>query len=139
MTGLPLTNLPELVVYSRPGCHLCEQFIEDLMPLCRGRARIVVRNVDLDRDWREAYGLRIPVLCYGDREVSAVELDRAAVLELLAETESPAGGWNGLPRRQASRSGFDRSGRGSAEPIGRTQGFGGFPRVAMPPTGPGRA
>lgn len=61
------------------------------MPLCRGRARIVVRNVDLDRDWREAYGLRIPVLCCDDREISAVELDRAAVLELLAGIAPPAG------------------------------------------------
>lgn len=73
----------ELVVYSRPGCHLCELFVEELLPLCRGRARVTVRNVDLQPDWAEQYGLRIPVLCHGAREICAVQLDREAVRTLL--------------------------------------------------------
>lgn len=76
--------VPTLTVYSRPGCHLCEDFIEELLPLCRGRARLVVEDVDRDPAWREAYGLRIPVLCAGEREVCAVAVDRAAVEAVLA-------------------------------------------------------
>lgn len=71
-------------VYSRPGCHLCEEFIEELIPLCRGRARLVVEDVDRDPALREAYGLRIPVLCAGSREVCAVRVNHAAVRAALA-------------------------------------------------------
>lgn len=73
----------DFVVYSRPGCHLCELMLEELIPLCRGRATIRVLDVDARADWREAFGLRIPVLCCGEREVSATRLDRDAVLALL--------------------------------------------------------
>ena len=79
----------ELLVYSRPGCHLCELLIEELVPLCRGRATIRVVDVDTRPEWREAYGLRIPVLCHGDREVSSTRLNRDAVLALLADLPAP--------------------------------------------------
>jgi hypothetical protein len=71
-------------VYSRPGCHLCEEFIEELIPLCRGRVRLVVEDVDRDPALREAYGLRIPVLCAGSREVCATRVNHAAVRDALA-------------------------------------------------------
>ncbi len=77
-------ELPVLTVYSRPGCHLCEDFIAALIPLCRGRARLVVEDVDRNPAWRAAYGLRIPVLCAGDREVCAVTVNHEAVLAALA-------------------------------------------------------
>lgn len=72
----------ELVVYSRRGCHLCELMLEELVPLCRGRATIRVLDVDSREDWREAYGNRVPVLCSADREVSVAHLDRDALLAL---------------------------------------------------------
>lgn len=75
----------EFVVYSRQGCHLCELLIEELVPLCRGRAAIRVREVDERPEWREAFGLRIPVLCHGDRELCSTRLDRDAVLALLGD------------------------------------------------------
>lgn len=71
-------------VFSRPGCHLCEQFIEELIPLCRGQVRLVVEDVDRDPVWREAYGLRIPVLVAGEREVCAVTVNHEAVRAALA-------------------------------------------------------
>jgi hypothetical protein len=73
----------DFVVYSRRGCHLCELLLEELVPLCRGRATIRVLDVDSREDWRRAYGDRIPVLCSGDQEVSVAHLDRDAVLALL--------------------------------------------------------
>lgn len=72
----------ELVVYSRRGCHLCELMLEELVPLCQGRATIRVLDVDSREDWREAYGNRVPVLCSADREVSVAHLDRDALLAL---------------------------------------------------------
>ena len=74
---------PELVVYSRPGCHLCEILIEELLPLVRGTASVSVRDIDDDPALVESYGLRIPVVVLGGREICQYELDRAAVLDAL--------------------------------------------------------
>lgn len=72
----------DLVVYSRRGCHLCEQMLEELVPLCRGRAVLRVLDVDSRDEWRQAYGNRVPVLCSGDQEISVARLDRDALLAL---------------------------------------------------------
>ena len=75
--------LPTVVVYSRPGCHLCEVLIEDLVPLIRDRATLEVRDVD-DRDaWRDAYGERIPVVELDGRALCKFRLDRCAILAAL--------------------------------------------------------
>jgi hypothetical protein len=46
--------------------------------------RLVVEDVDRDPALREAYGLRIPVLCAGSREVCATRVNHAAVRDALA-------------------------------------------------------
>jgi hypothetical protein len=74
----------EFVVYSRRGCHLCEELLEELEPLCRGRATIVVRDIDTQADWAEQYGLDIPVLTMNDDEICRHRLDRERVLTALA-------------------------------------------------------
>lgn len=79
-------RLPAFVVYSRRGCHLCELLLEELAPLARDRATLVVRDVDEREDWRASYGTRVPVLCWGEREISVARLDRDAVLAALAPT-----------------------------------------------------
>lgn len=66
---------------SRPGCHLCEQVVAEVEPLCHAAgATLRVLDVDSRADWREAYGLRIPVLLGAGRELAAwpVDLDRVA-------------------------------------------------------------
>lgn len=75
--------MPQFVVYSRRGCHLCEQMLEELEPLCRGRAEVLVHDVDDRAEWAEAYGLRVPVLCFENEEVCHYTLDRPRVAELL--------------------------------------------------------
>jgi hypothetical protein len=78
--------MPELVVYGRPGCHLCELAIEELEPHCRA-AGVALRVVDVDGNerWREAYGLRIPVVCADGQELSGWPLDRPRILGWLRE------------------------------------------------------
>jgi len=73
----------EFVVYSRRGCHLCEELLEQLEPLCRGRARLIVRDVDEEAALAERYGAYVPVLEADGSEVCRYQLDRPAVLELL--------------------------------------------------------
>lgn len=77
----------ELTLFSRPGCHLCEQAIEEIEPLCRAHGvRLRVEDVDDDPGWRERFGLRIPVLCAGAVELSAWPLDRARIRDWLDAT-----------------------------------------------------
>lgn len=70
-------------VYSRAGCHLCEVLIEELLALARGRATVDVRDVDTRDDWRQEYGLRVPVVELEGRFLCQFELDRAAIAEAL--------------------------------------------------------
>lgn len=72
-----------IAVYSRPGCHLCEELIEALLPLTRGRAAVEVRDVDSRDAWRERFGLRIPVVEFAGEVLCEFRLDRAAVLRAL--------------------------------------------------------
>ena len=72
-----------LRIYSRPGCHLCEQLLEDLMPLVRGRAEIEVVNIDDDVELGREYGTRIPVLEFAGQFVCQYTLDKGAIRAIL--------------------------------------------------------
>jgi len=78
-----------LVLYGRRGCHLCEEMLEDLEPLCRG---IPLEIVDVDGDpvLVSRYGARVPVLVADGFELCAGRLDRAALAAVL-----PAGAERG--------------------------------------------
>ena len=71
--------MPELVVYSRPGCHLCELLLEEIGPLIRGRATLVVQDIDTRPDWQAAYGDKVPVVEADGRELCRYHLDRDGV------------------------------------------------------------
>lgn len=78
----------KFVVFSRRGCHLCEEMLEQLEPLCRGRASLTVENIEARPEWVEAYSLKIPVLVVDGEEICHYTLDRKKVAELLfAERE----------------------------------------------------
>lgn len=70
-------------VYSRPGCHLCEVLLEELLPMIRGRAGVEVVDIDSREDWRSAYGTRIPVLEFDGEFVCEYRLDREKVRTLM--------------------------------------------------------
>lgn len=78
-----------LVVYSRRGCHLCEVLIEQLLDVARGRCEIEVRDVDTREDWRDAYGLRVPVLEHDGHMLCQYELSDAARDQLKVILKTP--------------------------------------------------
>ena len=66
----------EIVLYSRPGCHLCEDARAVLDALLADRAarglptaRLVERNIEEDADLQRRYMLVIPVVAVGGREL----------------------------------------------------------------------
>jgi hypothetical protein len=72
-----------IYVYSRPGCHLCELLIEELMPLIEGRLELEVRDIDTRPEWKLRYGIRIPLVEYEGETVCQYHLDRAAIRAIL--------------------------------------------------------
>ena len=77
--------MPTLGYYTRRGCHLCEQMLEELLPLIRGRAELEIRDVDTRQDWLRLYDSRVPVVEYKGRVITEYPMDRDAIFELLAE------------------------------------------------------
>jgi glutaredoxin len=71
----------ELVLYSRPGCHLCEEALEELVDLRRAGYRFELREVDIESDESLLRRMleRIPVVELDGEVVSELTLDRAAV------------------------------------------------------------
>ncbi|WP_428312129.1 glutaredoxin family protein [Hydrocarboniphaga sp.] len=52
-----------LLLLSRPGCHLCEQLVTDLLTTFPALAtQISEADVDSREDWQRRWGLKIPVL-----------------------------------------------------------------------------
>lgn len=72
-----------VTVYSRQGCHLCEQLIEELLPMIRGRLDLDVRDIDTDPDWHERFWQDIPVVEYDGEVICRHFLDPAVITGIL--------------------------------------------------------
>ena len=81
------TPLPDLVLYGRPGCGLCDEARAILVALQEQRARaglavptLVERDIETDPAWERAFFATIPVVELGDRRLelatSAAKLRR---------------------------------------------------------------
>jgi len=55
-----------LILYSKPGCHLCEVLAEKLTQL--PGYSLEIRDIHSREDWLERYAFEIPVLAYGSSE-----------------------------------------------------------------------
>ena len=73
-----------VIVYSRHGCHLCEDLLEDLESLADEHGfSIEVRDVDSDSEWLRQYHARVPVVEVDDEFVCEYFLDPATLLTRL--------------------------------------------------------
>jgi len=71
----------QLILYSRPGCHLCEQALEELVALHREGYRFALHEVDIESDDALLRSMleRIPVLELDGEVVSELILDQTSV------------------------------------------------------------
>ncbi|MBE9047848.1 glutaredoxin family protein [Pleurocapsales cyanobacterium LEGE 10410] len=53
----------QLILYSKPGCHLCEGLQAKLAQVSNLEFELEVRNINTREDWFNAYQYTIPVLC----------------------------------------------------------------------------
>jgi glutaredoxin len=74
-----------VVVYSRPGCHLCEEAIEQIVVLHEQGYRFDLREVDIESNdlLLRRYLERIPVVEVDGIEASELILDRDALIARL--------------------------------------------------------
>jgi hypothetical protein len=78
------------VLYSRPGCGLCEEMLGDLQALPAARdCSVDVINVDSDPATRARYGHKIPVLLLAGELVCHGRLDVEEVHKALAYHRRP--------------------------------------------------
>lgn len=52
-----------LILYSKPGCHLCEGLQEKLEQIANPSFELEIRDITTRDDWFEAYQYEVPVLC----------------------------------------------------------------------------
>jgi glutaredoxin-like protein DUF836 len=69
----------QLRLYSRPGCHLCDQMRQEVDELLADRPREwEVVDVDVDPELARRYGQALPVLLVNGRLFARVRLPRLA-------------------------------------------------------------
>jgi glutaredoxin len=66
----------DVTLYTRPGCHLCEEAKAAIAPLLREFGAILREvNIDEDPDLRERYGRDVPVLFVGQHKAAKHRVD----------------------------------------------------------------
>ena len=73
-------STPTLTLYSRPGCHLCDD-ARVALERVRARAPFALREVNIETDdcLLRRYLERIPVVALGDEELFDFFVDEAAL------------------------------------------------------------
>jgi glutaredoxin len=86
--------MPESIrieIYSRPGCHLCDEAKAVIEPFSRRYPlQLVVTNVDSSPDLRAAYGTEIPVIMINGMEAFRHRVDPRAFERKLKELWNPS-------------------------------------------------
>ena len=85
-TRLAACGPRDVTLYSRPGCHLCEEAKAAIAPLLR-EFGAVLREVNIDEDsvLKERYGWDIPVIFIGAHKAAKHRVDLAQFRRQLGE------------------------------------------------------
>lgn len=79
----------DVTLYSRPGCHLCEEARAAIAPLLREFGAVLREiNVDEDAVLRERYGWDVPVIFIGTHKSAKHRVDLAQFRRQLQEASS---------------------------------------------------
>lgn len=88
---MSLTPLPDLILYSRADCSLCDEARTNVSALLDARRQaglvtpaLVERDIDTDPSWERAFFASIPVIELGDRRLE-LATSSAKVRRLLTD------------------------------------------------------
>lgn len=83
-----------LTLYSRPGCHLCDEMKALVQRVARTAAEpIAIDEIDIstDPDLEARYGLEIPVLLIDGKKAAKYRIAEGALRRMLIERAGRAG------------------------------------------------
>jgi glutaredoxin len=81
----------EITIYSRPGCHLCEEAKAVMQPLLQEFGATVREvNIDKDAELAERYSWDIPVIFLGPRKAAKHRVDAIQFRRQLGEARAKA-------------------------------------------------
>ena len=84
-----LTLMMRLILYSKPGCHLCEGLQEKLRQIESLKFQLEVRDITDRDDWFQAYQYEVPVLFKVQPQTKNSAVDAAFSPEELLPRPSP--------------------------------------------------
>jgi glutaredoxin len=88
---LQLAAPRDVTIYSRPGCHLCEEAKAQIALLLKEfGARLTEINIDKDPELRARYDYDVPVIFLGARKVAKHRVDPAQFRRQLRQARSLA-------------------------------------------------
>ena len=86
---LGLAGPRDVTIYSRPGCHLCEEAKTQIAPLlAEFGARLTEINIDEDPELRARYDYDVPVIFLGARKAAKHRVDLAQFRRQLRDSGS---------------------------------------------------
>ncbi len=75
---------PTVTVYTRTGCHLCDEAIAIVEEVAAGRARIELVDIDGDPALFDRYTIRVPVVAVDGVEIADYQIAREQLESALA-------------------------------------------------------
>ncbi|MBD6614655.1 glutaredoxin family protein [Komarekiella sp. 'clone 1'] len=78
-----------LILYSKPGCHLCEGLQEKLEQIQNLSFELEIRDITTREDWFAAYQYEVPVLYLSNRHRAASRTEDAKGAEEKKLIEEP--------------------------------------------------
>jgi glutaredoxin len=86
---LQLAAPRDVTIYSRPGCHLCDEAKQAIVPLLKEfAARLTEINIDEDPQLRARYDYDVPVIFIGARKAAKHRVDLGQFRRQLREARS---------------------------------------------------
>jgi thiol-disulfide isomerase/thioredoxin len=83
-----------LTLYSRPGCHLCEEMkavIERVVRSAPAPVTIEVVDISTDPELETRFGVEIPVLVVNGRKAAKYRVTEGELRRMLEDRAGPAG------------------------------------------------
>ena len=78
-----------LTLYTRPGCHLCDEMKAKVAPIAaRHRFAVRERNIDEDSVLQQRFNDEIPVLFLGEKKIAKYFVDPVQLERLLKDAGS---------------------------------------------------
>lgn len=76
-------------LYTRPGCHLCEEMLREMLAAdCADEYLLEEINIDDDPALKESYGLKIPLLTINGKTAFKYRLTAAEFRQRIRRGES---------------------------------------------------